>query len=130
MTTDQIAILFCLALLIAAAFGTTAIARAGADGRLSPNGAVGLRTGATRSSPQAWRAAHAAAITSLRYGAWGTLTLGLIAAVFVIANPSSNTVQVLSAITAVPLLIAVIYGGITGHSTARRIRDHPDPLPD
>ncbi len=44
--------------LVATGFLVVGIAERTADGRLGPNRWAGIRTRATRSSPEAWRAAH------------------------------------------------------------------------
>lgn len=50
------------------------VARSAAEGSLDRNGLVGIRTRATRSSDEAWRAGHAAALPSMRVA--GRVSLG------------------------------------------------------
>ncbi|XTZ17342.1 SdpI family protein [Micromonospora echinospora] len=47
-----------------------AVTRAGADGRLRRNGAVGIRTRDTRASDAAWQAGHAAALPVVTRTGW------------------------------------------------------------
>ncbi|MFE0589797.1 SdpI family protein [Micromonospora echinospora] len=47
-----------------------AVTRAGADGRLKRNGAVGIRTRDTQASDAAWQAGHAAALPVVTRTGW------------------------------------------------------------
>lgn len=121
MTSEQAVIIFCVVLLIAAGFGAAALVRAAALGRVARNRAVGMRTRATLASDDAWRAAHAAAFTSVRRGSWATLAFGIVAVVGVLVMPGSGVSEALSAVTGVALLVGVLGGGFAGHRAARRV---------
>lgn len=68
-----------------------AMVSACASGSLPRNGAVGIRTKATKSSDAAWDAGHRAAVPAMRRTAWfGSAAVVLTVLLLVIARPGEN----------------------------------------
>ncbi|EFQ84405.1 hypothetical protein HMPREF0063_10257 [Aeromicrobium marinum DSM 15272] len=97
------------------------------DGHLGRNGAVGLRTRATRSSDRAWTAGHLAAAPRLR-AAWISAAVGAaatVAAAGVQAAVGDRSPWALlpSGVAYAVVLGLVAAAGVTADRAARRIRD-------
>lgn len=106
---------------------------AGGDG-LPPNRAVGIRTRATRSSPQAWAAAHRAARPLLWRGAALGALLVLVAAVALVLHARGDgegpaaAVALTAAVSGfVGVTAAVLWGGVRGQRAARRVQAAETP---
>lgn len=88
-----------------------------------PNAVVGIRTKATRSSPEAWQLAHEVARPYLRWTMW-TAVAGL--CIQVVVGVSTGFGSVLSAIAAFVVFLAVLvvltFGALKGNSAAKSLR--------
>ncbi len=116
--TDLLLISLCVALLVGAAFGAVEVAKSAMNGRLGPNSTVGLRTRATRKSPQAWQVAHESALPVLRWTACMTTAVGVLSLIILFASDGAEWAEVLSAGSGVILVIGVVIAGIRGHRAA------------
>lgn len=63
---------------------TAALASMCGKGALPRNGAVGIRTRATKSSDEAWDAGHRAAVPLMRRSAWFGLVMAVVTVVLVV----------------------------------------------
>lgn len=116
---------FLTGLLLAAVLmvGGVALAvlnHAAATGRVGPNGGIGIRTSATRSSDEAWRAAHQAAKPWIQFAAMGGLASGALV-LFLRSEPELfyGVLFVGVALIAGPGLV----GAVVGHRAAVAIAD-------
>ncbi|CAL8900068.1 hypothetical protein KVA01_09990 [Kocuria varians] len=73
-------------MVVAILYGVT---RAGATGGMGRNGAVGIRTRATKRSDDAWQAGHAAALPVVRVLCLALLVLDLVCLALVFLGPSA-----------------------------------------
>ena len=64
--------------MIAAAVAIIVVTNRAANGALGPNAGFGIRTKATRSSPEAWQAAHRAAKPFAQFGAVVMIACGCV----------------------------------------------------
>ena len=105
------------AILVVSGLFVIAIAQRGADGRIGPNRIAGVRTAATLKSPEAWMAAHEAALGSTKAAGWCSAIGGL---TLIAWRPDSIgfIVVTMSAIGA--LLILCLHGAYRGHQAAKR----------
>lgn len=84
-STSWILMIACGAIMVGSGILLISVANRTADGRLGPNGWAGIRTAATRSSPEAWAAAHKAGHGLSVLGGWAMAAsafLACIAALF------------------------------------------------
>ncbi|MEU4565113.1 SdpI family protein [Micromonospora sp. NPDC023956] len=108
--------------LLAVPLVCVGVTRAGANGQLERNGAVGIRTRDTQLSDAAWQAGHAAVLPVVTRTGW----VGVVAAVLAVAThvaaglPWSVLVAV-AGLTAESVLLAVAAGaaGRAARDTAR-----------
>ena len=106
------------------------IARRAADGRMGPNAVAGIRTRTTRSSPEAWQAAHQAGLHTTVLAGWASVAAAIIALIAgVIAGSGGddpNRAMLVWAITimsgAVLLVGLVVYGAMKGQAAAREVQ--------
>ena len=91
-------------LVIAVLYGVT---RAGATGGMGRNGAVGIRTRATKRSDAAWRAGHAAALPVARTACLAILVLDLVCLALLFLGPA-GLVPWLGVIPSVAILAAAV----------------------
>ncbi|WAL39868.1 SdpI family protein [Brevibacterium sp. BRM-1] len=95
--------------------------RRAARGQLGPNGFLGIRTPATRASPEAWRRGHGAAMLYARYMPWtagGCAVLGVVG--WILAGPAAAlTVGLVGLASAVFL---VIFAAVFAQLAAKDVR--------
>lgn len=123
MTDDQWGLLVGAAVLAVAALVTRLVTRRAAEGRLRPNHVAGMRTTATLSSPEAWRAGHVAAVGWT--GGTSTVCLILALAAAVLAVAGVDVVWGVGFLTAgaAVLLGGAIGGAVAAHRAAKDVRD-------
>ena len=122
MTEELVAVLVVALVMGGAALLVRAVGRAAARGRLGPNQVGGMRTPATMASPEAWRAAHQAALPWSERTAMACLLLTAVAvAVAVAGYPDWGFGLVLAA--ALVMLAGTVYGAVVGHRVAKQVRD-------
>ncbi|MEV8157238.1 SdpI family protein [Kocuria salsicia] len=83
------------------------VTRMGASGEMGRNGAVGIRTRATKRSDAAWRAGHAAALPVVRIACLVILVLDLVCLALIFLGPAS-LVPWLGVIPSVAILAAAV----------------------
>ena len=83
------------------------VTRMGASGEMGRNGAVGIRTKATKRSDAAWRAGHAAALPVVRTACLAILILDLVCLALVFLGPA-GLVPWLGVIPSVAILVAAV----------------------
>lgn len=95
------------------------VARAGANGSLDVNGAIGVRTQQTRESPQAWKAAHRAFLPF-------ATAVAVTCAVFVVALPlmyfaafGQDNLGIMVVAGYAVVLGIIVAGGIKSNEVAR-----------
>ncbi len=121
-------------LMVGAGLMIISIARRASDGRLGPNAIAGIRTRTTRSSPEAWLAAHQAGERMTVLAGWAGAASGVIALIAGLIAGSGgddpNRAMLVWTITlmsgSVLLVGLVVYGAIKGQAAARQVRD-PQP---
>ncbi len=119
-------------LLFGAGALVASIARRTADGRIGVNGLAGIRTQTTRSSPQAWQAAHEAGLASTVFGGRAMQVSAVVAPIAgVLLGQTDWDRVVMSWSIAIGLGIAlsvslVIYGAILGQRAARDVLAHDE----
>lgn len=91
----------------------------GSQGRLDRAGGVGIRTGATRSSDEAWLEAHRAAASPLGLGGG----VAICASFGVLAAGLDLVGVVLVVIGVVGSLAAVVVAFVAGHRAARAVQE-------
>lgn len=99
------------------------VGRGAASGSIDRNSAVGIRTKATQSSDEAWRAGHVAAApwlsaTAITAGGAGVVTLGLSIALLATGreNPAVLVVPLISVLIVLGLLVM---SAVTANKAAR-----------
>lgn len=103
-----------------------AVSRAGASGALGPNGAVGIRTRATRRSEAAWRAGHAAAVRPALMTSVGPAAVSVPGALLLATGPGSAAEVVgttLVLVGAVACVGGLVLTGVLADRAARRTTD-------
>ena len=90
--------------MIAILYGVT---RAGATGGISRNGAVGIRTRATKRSDDAWQAGHAAALSVVRILGLALLALDVGCGTLVFLGPTA-LVPWLGLVPAAGIVVAAV----------------------
>ena len=111
------------ALLVASGFLVIGIAQRAADGRLGPNGWAGTRARTTRSSPEAWQAAHLAALPpSVLAGRMfiGCAVLGMLG---VVSGDPETSIAIWGVVIGVGVLVAtavLLYGAWIAQQAAKR----------
>lgn len=104
------------------------IARRAAEGQLGPNVIAGIRTKATRSSPEAWAAAHAAGLSLSVLGGWTMAVAGVAAPIVgLVVGGTDDSNKAMGWWTAIVLLgiVAslglVIAGALRGQAAAKAV---------
>lgn len=119
-------------IMVGSGFLVRGIAARAADGRLAKNGLAGIRTKATMSSDEAWRAAHQAGEVLTKRGGSASVVFGLLAmiagpamALFDVGDPEGYIIvgMVLIGVATVALLALVIAGAVSGQRAAVEVRD-------
>lgn len=106
--------------MIGAAVTIIVVNNGASSGRTGPNRGIGIRTAATRSSPEAWRAAHRAAAPIMQFAAMVSLVTGVVV-LFLRSSPSLFWGVLL--VGAVLLAVLSVVGAIVADRAARRVRD-------
>lgn len=115
--------------LVVSGAAMISLARRTADGRIGPNGWTGVRTSATRSSDEAWHAAHRVAeVPTVRAG-WSLVATGILG--FVLAalvgwgdgERAMLTWGITVGVGTTLLTGLVLKGAWDGHQAAKRVRD-------
>lgn len=122
MGGDVVGLVLVTVLFVAAALLVQLVMRRAARGTLGPNHVAGMRTTATMSSPEAWRAAHEAAkgwtdvstVVGIVLAVAGAVTAGL---------GATGWAAGLILAASLVLLAGAIGGGVKGHRVARSVRD-------
>lgn len=110
--------------LVMVGFLTLEMARRCRDGRIGPSRFVGIRTAATRSSPDAWRVAHEAGFPMLRNAAVALAGTGVASVgVAVIVAPFDSDAAAIAGTVATLLGVVAIVGcsitaAVRGHRAA------------
>lgn len=114
--------------LVGAGLLVLRINRQAAQGNLGPNLFAGIRTKATRSSPEAWKAAHEAGMQQSVLGGWIMVAVGVAAPVVgLIAGGSDDADKAMVWWTVVLLLGitvsvgCIIAGAMKGHVAAKAV---------
>ena len=87
-----------------------------ADGRIGPNPLAGIRTRATMSSPEAWRAAHQAGLGPTRLGGGCSILAGV---ALVAWRPGDGATSAVVLVSAAAVLAFVLYGAWLGQRAAK-----------
>lgn len=122
MTDDQWGLLVSAVVLAVAALVTRLVTRAAAAGRLRPNQIAGMRTTATLSSPEAWRAGNLAAVGWTGGTSTVCLILALAAAVLGMAGVDVVWGMGFLGAGAAVLLCGAIGGAVAAHRAAKDVR--------
>jgi hypothetical protein len=122
VTEDEVALLVAAALLLIGALVARGVVAAAADGRLTSNAFAGLRTGATRSSPEAWQAGHAAGRRLVDLGALVGALLAVVGGAVVLLDGGLDLATGLTLGSAAALLAGVVAGGVRAHRAAREVQ--------
>lgn len=122
MTEDQIALLLGAVLLLVGALVSRGVVAAAAEGHLASNAWAGLRTGATRSSAEAWQAGHAAGRRPVDVGALAGALLAVAGGAVVLLDGGLDLATGLLLGSAGALLAGVVAGGVRAHRTAREVQ--------
>lgn len=122
MTADDVGMLVGPAVLVAGALVVRRIVVAAAEGRLRPNQLAGLRTTATLSSEEAWRAGHAAGRRVTGQAALGSALLAGVAGVLAVVDGASDVGVGLVLTSAGVLLAGVVTSGVQAHRAAREVQ--------
>ena len=106
--------------MIGAAIAIIVVSNGASNGRIGPNPGMGIRTTATRSSPEAWQAAHQAAMPFMQFAAIVSLATGVVV-LFLRSSPTLFWGVLLVGAT---LLTALsVAGAIVADRTAKGIQD-------
>jgi len=106
--------------MIGAAIAIIVVNNGASNGRIGPNPGMGIRTAATRSSPEAWEAAHRAAMPIMQFAAVVSLATGVV----VLFLRSSPTLFWGVLLVGVALLASLtVVGAILADRAAKRVRD-------
>lgn len=89
------------------------------NGKLPPNGIMGIRTRTTQSSPEAWQAAHHAA-GKLLIPVSALVLLGCLLVLTGITE-KLGTAEVLSSVLLGVLVLAIIVSGVIAQKVAKRV---------
>ncbi|GAA1346584.1 SdpI family protein [Falsarthrobacter nasiphocae] len=103
--------------LVSAVF--LSVAGAAKAGTLPPNGAVGIRTRATKANDAAWYAGHIAGAPVLKLGGAGGLVLAVVAAAVLIIARASTPALVISLAGYAAILAAAIISAVKANAAAR-----------
>ena len=110
-------------LMIAAAVVIIVVNNQASSGRIGPNRGIGIRTTATRSSPEAWQAAHRRAMPIMQFAAMVSLATGVV----VLFLRSSPTLFWGVLLVGAALLGALsVAGAIVADRAAKGVRDTAD----
>ena len=117
------------ALLAASGWFVIEIARRAADGRLGPNVWAGTRTRATRSSPEAWKAAHLAALSPSVFSGRVFIASAVLGLFGIVSGDPETAVAIWGIVIGVGVLVAtavLLYGAWLSQRTAKRyVEEHP-----
>lgn len=120
-------------LVAASGWLVIAIARRAADGRLGPNGWVGIRTRATRSSEAAWVAAHTAGYPMTLRGGVAAIATSVAAPIVGVAVGNGDAERAVGAwgvaLAAGGAVVTglVVVGAVRGHAAAARVAAELSP---
>ena len=106
--------------MIGAAIAIIVVNNGASNGRIGPNPGMGIRTTATRSSPEAWQAAHRAAMPIMQFAAVVSLATGV---VVLFLRSSPNLFWGVLLVGIVLLAALSVAGAIVGDRAAKAIRD-------
>ena len=109
--------------MIAAAVAIIVINNGAASGRIGPNPGMGIRTAATRSSEEAWQAAHSAAGPVMQLAAVVSLATGVLV-LFLRSSPDLFYGALL--VGALLLAVLSVVGAVVGDRAAKAVRDAAD----
>lgn len=104
------------AALLALAAGATA-------GTLPRNGAVGIRTRATRMSDEAWQAGHRAAAPVLVAGGWLSLVAGAAVVVLLVVD-ADTAAAIVGAVGGLAVTVSVVVMTVRANRAARAAVGH------
>lgn len=110
-------------LLVASGFLVIGIAQRAADGRLGPNRWAGTRTRTTRSSPEAWQAAHLAALPPSILAGRVFILSAAFGMLGVVSGDPETSVAIWGVVIGVGVLVAtatLLYGAWIAQQTAKR----------
>jgi len=117
------------ALVAASGWLVIEVARRAADGRLGPNGWAGTRTRSTRSSPEAWQAAHLAGLAPSLLSGRIFIASALVGVAGMVSGDPETAVAIWGVVIGVGVLVAtavLLYGAWLAQKTAKRyIEDRP-----
>jgi len=120
VTDGDIGVLALLAGIVVIAVTAYVPTRMAAAGRLGPNSLGGFRTRATKKSPEAWQAAHQAALIYVRYIPWTAVlfvALAIVAWIFL-----GSLAAFTAALTGMAFLVLFVLGAAAfAHIRARDI---------
>ncbi len=119
---EAIGLVVVAGIFVAAALLVRHLSRAAARGTLGPNHVAGMRTTATMSSPEAWRAGHAAAVVWTDVSTVAGIVLAVVGGALAVAGSTGWAAGLILAASLV-LLAGAIGGGVVAHRTAKAVRD-------
>ncbi|SRR5690606_1549594 len=88
-----------------------------------PNMGIGIRTRATKSSPEAWRAGHVAARPWLIVAGAVALAVAVADLVLVAAGVSADVILIVAMSTYAGALVLVVVGALRANRAARSVAD-------
>lgn len=106
--------------MIGAAVAIVVVNNRASTGRIGPNPGMGIRTAATRSSLEAWQAAHRAAMPVMQFAAIVSMATGVVV-LFLRSSPILFWGVLL--VGAALLAALSVIGAIVADRAAKRIRD-------
>lgn len=109
--------------MIAVAVAIIVVNNAASSGRIGPNPGIGIRTTATRSSADAWQAAHRAAMPVMQFAAMVSLVTGVVL-LFLRSSPSLFWGVLLVGASLLGALS--VAGAIVADRAAKGVRDRAD----
>lgn len=122
MTADDVGLLVGAMLLVVGSFVVRGVVVAAAEGRLRSNALAGMRTTATRSSEEAWRAGHAAGRRAAEVTAVVSAVPAVAAGVLAVVGGFTDVVGGLVLAGAGVLLAGVVASGVRADRAAREVQ--------
>lgn len=122
MTEDVPGPIIAAAVLTVAALLTRAAIRAASRGDIAPNGGLGFRTSATRSSSEAWATGHRAGRRWMEAGTAVSIICAIATPLALLLPNGERVVEVSLLLSAGSLLVGAVGGGVVAHRAAREVQ--------
>lgn len=126
MSEDVLFPIVVAALLVAVAAVARSAIRAASRGSAEPGVAAGFRTGATKSSREAWAEGHRAGQRWMDNGAATSIVCALVAPLALLLPSGERVVEASLLLSAGSLLVGTVGGGVVAHRAARQVQRAQD----